>query len=593
MSNFTDIKAHALEMEIADAARNLMFGEMDALYWMTWKEERLFREQMKNIKITRSPLARNSLLGAMRLLTATDPVIEVPHDINDANAVRLSSKIEKFLNAMLFVSGRISGDPIHYDAVRSALLYSEVVIGINSTKDMAKMSTIPAVKRRMEDIANRTPYLFEVWQPSGCHSERDKFGLTSFLRKIDTTAGHIEDVYGKDGISALNSGKNRKGYHRHDQVTLCTYYDLKDVCIWLDGYENQVKEEEHGLPFIPVVAQTVEGSNLFSGTGYYRQEPFLYTLDKTNLVERQNGMLTTLYTMLFSIGANPMFADFTMNPETAPESDWTEPGGTMHYRNNERREVVSKQVIDPALMEGWQISQDLEAQSTIYKQTLGEPLGSNAPYSMVALLSQSGRLPLEATQRKTSWSLAEALEIALKWMKYDNVKGRAKYLSLSEELSPEDIDSDIDVTVTLEINMPTDRLQAANAANMLTQGDNPIVSQEWVRANILNIGQTEDMTKEIWGEKAKNIFFEKFMFDRLAELAQAKQMAMQPGMASGMPGMEGGQPPMPQPPMMPGMEGMPGQMGTPPMPPSPEQMPPQEPMPPMPPALAPQMPGGG
>lgn len=592
-TEFDQLKDHARTMETADTRRNTLFDAMDKLYWMIWNEEAAFKDQMKNIKVTRSPLARNSLLGAMRLLTASDPIIEVPHDINNQMANQQSSKIENFCKAMWFASGRISGDPLHYDVVRSALLYSEIVIAINSTRDMAKLATIPAVKRRMEDILEKTPYLFEVWSPKGCNYERDKFGLTAFHRKMDTTAGSIEDVYGKDGVAALLTNKNKKVYKRYDPVTLHVFYDLKDVCIWLDGYNEPIKEEEHGLPFIPVVAQTVEGSNLFAGDhNYYRQEPFLYTLDKTNLVERQNGMMTTLYTMLFAIGANPMFADFTVNPENAPEVDWSEPGGTVHYRTGERREVMSRQIIDPALMQAWEISQDLEAQSTIYKQTLGEPLGSNAPYSMVALLSQSGRLPLIATQRKSSWAIAEALEIALKWMKYDKLTGKAKYEKMSEEISPEDIDEDIDIKVVLEIEMPTDRLQAANAANMLAQGENPMVSQEWARVNILNIGQTEDMTREIWGEKATNIFFEKFMYEQLAMLAQMKQAAMQPMGASGMPGMPGQTGGMGPPPTMPQGGGMAPQMGTPPQPPSPEQMTPEQPIEPMTPIPPPMMPRG-
>jgi hypothetical protein len=372
------------------------------------------------------------------------------------------------------------------------------------------------------------------------------------------------------------------------------YYDLRDICFWMDGYDKEIKYEPHGLPLIPIVAQTVEGSRLFDGSDYYNQEPFLYTLQQTNLVERQNLMLTTLYTMLFAIGANPMFVDFTINPDEAPEADFTEPGGVIHYRVGESRVPMAKQIIDPSLMQGWEISQDLEAQSTIYKQTLGEPLGSNAPYSMVALLSQSGRLPLIATQRKASWAIAEALEIALKWMKSDRITATAKYETYTAELAPQDIPDDVDIRVQLEIEMPTDKLQAANAANMLAQGESPMVSKRWTREQILNIGQSEDMDREIWAEKAADIFATKFFYEQLIQLAQLKQMALMPGNMGGQPGAPAGQAPMGAPPAMPqaptspeeqGMppQGMPGapQSGTPPQPPSPEGVEPQTPYPPI------------
>lgn len=599
--SFDQMRKHAAEMESDDTKRNNMLNDMERLYWMHWDEERAVTDQMKNIKVTRSPLARNSIVGAMRLLTASDPVIEVPHDINNPQQVEQSSKTEKFLRAMWFASGRISGDPLHYDVVRSALLYSEVVIAINSTKDMARMSTIPAVKSRMEDIAEKTPYLFEVWSPKGTNTERDKFGVTAFHRKLDTTAGHIEDVYGEDGVAALKSNANNKLYSRSDKVTLHTFYDLRDICLWMDGRDKPIKFEPHGLPFIPIVAQTVEGSQLFKGSdSWYTQEPFLYTLQQTNLVERQNLMLTTMYTMLFAIGANPMFVETLHDPNNYPESDYTEPGGVIRYRIGETRVPMAKQIIDPSLMQGWEISQDLEAQSTIYKQTLGEPLGTNAPYSMVALLSQSGRLPLIATQRKAGWAIGEALEIAIKWMKKENVTGSAKYESMTAQLAPQDIPDNIDISVQLEINMPTDRLQAANAANMLAQGETPIVSKEWARSNVLNIGQSEDMDKEIWTEKAREIFFQKFMYEQLMELAQMKQAAMMPGNMGGQPGAPAGQPPMPQPGAMPqGMpvqrgapqQGMPPpQSGTPPQPNTPPGAEPIEPIEPIEPALSLQRP---
>ena len=338
------------------------------------------------------------------------------------------------------------------------------------------------------------------------------------------------------------------------------------------------------MPFIPVVDQIVEGSHLFDGNdNYHIQEPFLYTLDKTNLVERQNLMLTALYTMYFAIGANPLFVEYLINPDTPPDADYSEPGGVIRYRVNERREPMARQVIDPSFMQGWQISQDLEAQSTIYKQTLGEPLGTNAPYSMVALLSQSGRLPLIATQRKVGWAIAEALEIACKWLKADGRSATARYQTMVESIEPSDITSDIDINVQLEIETPMDKLQAANAANLLTQGDNPMVSQEWARENILNLGQSEDMTHKIWNEKAANVFFMKFLYEQLAQLAEAKQRAMMPGNAGGIPGAPAGQAPMPPPPQQAPMpeETPPPNFGTPPQPTGPNA--PVENIPPLPP----------
>ena len=85
---FKEVREDAAQMESDDSKRNKMYDAMDALYWMTWQEEKVVTDQMKNVKVTRSPLARNSIMGAMRLLTATEPTFSVPHDINNAAGSR-------------------------------------------------------------------------------------------------------------------------------------------------------------------------------------------------------------------------------------------------------------------------------------------------------------------------------------------------------------------------------------------------------------------------------------------------------------------------------------------------------------------------
>ena len=57
-----------------------------------------------------------------------------------------------------------------------------------------------------------------------------------------------------------------------------------------------------------------------------------------------------------------------------------------------------------------------------------------------------------------------------------------------------------------------------------------------MQENILKVGHPEDMTKEIWNEKVAAIFYQKFVFEQMAAIEQAKQMAMQPGAGGGMPG---------------------------------------------------------
>jgi len=538
-SEFDSAKAYAKELEQANSQRNEMYRAMDALYWMDWAEEAAVKKQLDNIKITRSPRARNAILGAKRLLTATDPIISIPYDINNAFAKDRSDKIEKFCKAMFFASGRYAGTPIHYDAVHSGLLYSDVVIGVDSVADLIEHASqnTPAIIARLEEIQNRTPYLFKIYNPKGCYVERDVIGVVAFYRKVETTVGAIEDNWGENGLKALRSHKDRKELVRNHTVTLNDYFDLKNRFLWMDNYDNPILEIEHGLPCIPVACGIAEGSTLFDLPEEQR-EPFLYTAWKSGIIDRESLILTYLYTMTFAIGANPMFVDYLQNPDDPHKVDYSVPGGTIHYRVGEKREIMTKNVIDPSMMEAWNIANELEMQSTLYRQALGEPVSSSTPYSSYALMSQSGRLPLIATQKMVGNVLAESLEIALRWMKKDGQKAVARYEKLSAEISPEDIDKTIDIKVQLEIELPQDRLQMANAANMLTQGEKPLMPQRWAREKILGEGQNADITREIWDEDTAAMFKKKYDLQKLMEIQQLEQMAMMPPnqTGSGMPG---------------------------------------------------------
>jgi hypothetical protein len=580
-------KEHAKELEQADATRNLMLEEMEKIYWMQWGEEGTVRNQMKNIKVTRSPRARNALIGAKRLLTSTDPVISVPFNINDMAAQEKSEQIKKFASAMLFASGRIAGTPIHLDAVHSALLYADIVIGINSTKEMLEQASRknPAIRARLEEIHNRTPILFEIYNPKGCHQERGVLGMTAFTRSVNTTVGAVQDLWGDDGLKALRSNKDKKILDRIQPVTLKDYYDLQNRFVWMDGYDKPIKEIVHKKPFIPVAYGIAEGSNLFDKPEEQR-EPFLWTAYKSGIIDRENLTLTTLYTMIFALGANPMFVDFLIDPDNPHPPDYSVPGGTVHYRIGEKREVMTKQIIDPAMMDGWNIANELEMQSTIYRQPLGEPVSASMPYSSLSVLTQSGRLPLIGPQRMAGNTIAEALEIALKWVKSEGVTARTQYKDVTAELSPDQIPDMLDIDVHLDVDLPQDQVAVANAANMLAQGDNPMVSHAWVLENMLHIGQPSEMMKQIWDEQTSSVFQKQYMYQQLAQLAQMQQMAMQPqgSMGSGVPG---GKPTpqipnqgaMPQPNFGTPAQPTPGQ-GPPPVPPvepMPSQMPNQIP----------------
>lgn len=534
MADFTEIVQASQQLIGNFAKRTDTFGQLEQMYFMDDEEIENISKRMDNGKLTISPDARNQLIGAVRLMIATDPQFSVPKDENEDIDDDTSGEIEKFASQMWNAAGRIYGVPIHYDAVLSALLYGEVHIAIKRTKDIVALSKGPADKRRKEKAYGRTPYMFEVWNPRDCYYEMDQFGLRSHFRRVTMTASRVIADWGEKAIPA------RYANNKSATVVLCEWWDLETHAVWVEGEKEPIQNVEHGLEFIPIVVQLGEGSwGLFSQAEAQAQ-PLLYGVAKSGLWKRQNLFLTNIFTNLNNFGLNPLYVYQANTPGKKLIIDWSSPGGIATLEQGEQLAPLNNQnLINPQVVQAMEITNNLMTESTIYKQVLGEPLGKNAPYSMVALLSQAGRLPLVSPQRRIGWAIAKAMEVALLWLKTDDEStSKVKYGTTTTEINTDDIPDDLELECLLEISLPQDNLQNANVAAALTQGDNPMVSHDWVRENVLKIGQPDEMQKQIWAEKVAAMFSQRFIQEQLQAMEQALAAAQAPPPESGM-GMEG------------------------------------------------------
>lgn len=534
---------HANYLRSAYGARNTLYDAMERMFLLQWDERERVQRTADNVKITLSPSARNTLLGAIRLLTATEPVISVPAVSDEVGAATASDELEKFTAAMWNAAGRVRGDPVHYDLVRSCMLFGEYHVAITSTADLVEMSKgrSKAEQARAEAVAERTPFLFEVWDPRCGYPEVDALGLRSFFREAVMTWGEVLAKYG-DLAKAVEKGRSA-----YEQVTLCCWWDTERAAVWVRGDEAPILQEALNLPALPVVAGLVEGGRLFSKVENQAQ-PFLYTIYQSGLWQRENLALTALYTNVFAVMANAMFLEEPPATGGRAETDWSVPGGRVVVPPGGRFAPLNLGV-SSGLREGLQVAQNLTQESTMYAQALGAPVNGPANYSMTALLAQGGRLPLTTAQRKASWAIGDVLRTALVMLRERSGTVRAKYEGPGAEIEAGNIPAGVEVRASLDVALPQDKLQAANIGRMLVEAG--LVSQRWSRENVLNIPAAADMTREIWGERAAEAMYMQYVKDQLAALAQqAQQQNLIP---SSFPGREGG-------PDGAGLTGMPGGM---------------------------------
>lgn len=491
---FDEIKARADQLVTDYSARDDLLEDMEKLLLLNWEKDKP-KVDHDALKLTISPDPANKLLGAQRLMIAAEPVMTVPYEENDATAKQVSEKLEKFGRIMWKSSGRISGAPLHNDAVLSALTYASVHIGLTSTQDLVEAATDDIYKARAEEFTKLTPILFDCWSPREGYPERDRFGLTGYLRRYKSTVRELKQEWGEDFTAILGNRKDEL------EVNVRDWYDLKWRCVYLEEHKGEPGYmAEHELGFVPVIEQITEGSRLFDKPEE-QIRPFLYTIFKTGLWNRQNLAMTALYTNIFALASAALFKHTA--PQGEPEKKLTidtsrvfnviemVPGETFEL-------MAAKGAIDPALISALELAERKGTESTIYSQALGEPLGAQAPFSMVALLHQAGRLPLVSPQKLTGWAIARAMEMAFKWIKKEGKAAKTYNMGQGSEITSGDIPDVIHFKVQLDIDLPMDLRQMGQVADNIVKGK--MASRRWAREKLLKIGQSDEMDEEIWSE---------------------------------------------------------------------------------------------
>ena len=242
-------------------------------------------------------------------------------------------------------------------------------------------------------------------------------------------------------------------------------------------------------------------------------------------------------------------------------------GGLITIEKGEQFRALDKHPVDPIIQESLGMLDNYISESTIYKQALGQPLGNgNAPFSAVSLMNQVGRLPLNPIQKMCGSSFAKVMELCLLMVK--NGIGGSKIKATNKtghlevlQLQKADIPDGLTINCNVDIDLPQDDRQNAAVAGQLSGGPAPMASRRWVRENLLHIGQSAMMDKEIQKERYLDMMAAKYFQEQQQAMQQQQQQAQQqPGQMP--PGAPGQQPPMsPQmPPDQMGQQGLPPEL---------------------------------
>jgi hypothetical protein len=549
LAKWEEIRVDALKLRTDHSKRDALFVECEDAYFMDWQDSER-AGLADDVKLTISPEGAIGLVGALRLMIATDPQFEIPFDKNSGQAKATSAQVEKMARIMWQSSGRLAQQPVHFDAALSALMYAEAHILVTRLADMLLVAS-DEDKARITEAVGDTPYIFECLNPHGGYPFWDRLGLRIYHQHLTTTAGRVMDDFGEAAEAVLAGEKRGK------ELTLGRWWDGIWHVVWVEGAGGAGAGEpilmaKHGLRRIPIAAQITEGSRLFWQPERQRR-PFLYSMIKSGMWNRANLALTVMYTALFAIGANPMFVYQANEAGKKLTPDWSVMGGFYNIGPNESIQPLAKNAIDASLSQGLEIANKSIQDVTIYRQALGQPMGAQAPYSMVALLHQAGRLPLVSTQRLGGWAIGTAAKIALLWLKDEAKTYSVKNLTGEYTFDPSLIPERFEIEARLDLALPQDMQTMVTQAMAATGGERPLASRRWAREKLMNVQDSDAMDDEIMGERAMDARFTDKLQENLAAIRarqeqetaarMAKARAMTGGGASGtpVPGGAGGQ----------------------------------------------------
>lgn len=554
--DFDAIKKRAGEIESQHATKLELFKRYREIYFMdnaaTPKNAGVDRNDWK---ITTSPSGRNEVTGMKRLMDTGEIHVTIKSGGEDYHA---SDKLEAGLKTILRVSGEMKRARVEKDANLSAVLWGPVILRAESTADLVTAQKKPAYKKRLQQVQRRSPFIITCLNAEESFPDWGKYGLLAHVEKYTMRGAELKEVW-----SMANCENNRE-YVIHD------YIDLENRVVWADGIDQPLYKGPHNMTDLNIAVRYTGGSSLFYEPEQQLQS-FLYAKAKGELDKRENLLLTYIFTSLYQQGL-PGRTMLIQNTEgTQPTVDIDYGAGVKRIVvTGAKAELVDMQVVDGDIIQVKGMLDELSGDSTIRGQTLGENI-SGATFSALAMLSSAGKLPMIDPQEAVQQAFSDIFLHVLTRIRDEGLE--------NEIIQPADIPDDVEVEVRIEAKLPQDNLRNAQVAGML--GDK--VSDEWIHTNLLQIGDTEEMHKQIFKEQIK-----KAMIAKLSQDPQYIDQFLQSVMGTPKP------PPQQQPPQQPPVGAMPqAPQGQPPMPP--EGMPGPEMMggPQMPPDLAAMMQQGG
>lgn len=472
------------DMIEANRERDELFERVDNMVHLNYELPREVRHLAGVHKVT-STEPFDAVMAAVRVLSATGPLIKIQPLSGDRENIEQAETWEQVASWWFHNLNRRRGSTVLRDLVRSAVMYDEICVQTIYLPHQDR--ALRALRGEAGQRAMRKgPFAFNVYNPRNVYTMHGDTGIEGVLLRRQVPAWKVVKFWGdraaglRDKLNMLQEDVGSTDAFQ--TVTVYDYIDDKTRAVWVVPSEHNiymspastdavdiVAPMAHELPFIPWISM-VGGSNLEEENTEHARMPMLYSVAQSDQWETLNVAETLVMSRALALAAKPAEQIEGPDPDSV-ETDYTDIGG---------RRIVppghSAQDLPPPQLDGGLLALADRVAQRVEASTVSRVLSGSAPasssFSSLNLLTQTAVGAITPYKVLAEMALAEGVSQMFQWVAevetepiiaYGSNRELGQVLIYPDELPVEHLY----VEVQLEPDVPTDRLQRANTAQLL------------------------------------------------------------------------------------------------------------------------------
>lgn len=473
-----------LSRDIIDANqdRNRMLEAMDGYYQSKWElPQPMSRMQHIHKVVTTDP--HDAVRAGTRVLSALTPNIKIAPLVNDeANRIK-ANEWEQVLKWYFINASMRRRATVLSDMVMSALLYDMIAVQISYLPYQAKVERVikldsPRYKMRMRN----GPFVITVHNPQNVYPIESAVGLEAV---VSTKLMRTHEVYSEWGdlATGLRDTIGNSAETQMEWVTVFDYWDNEQRYVWgvpgqtsymntpnASGGIDILSPTEHELGWIPWAVR--QGGTMLFNSSEHRLNPMLYSVYQSGQWETQNIAETLAISEIISYAQAPRGVVSGPTPDGVIR-DFGEPGNMIwempghQYRPEQPPQMDSNlfTVVD-------RVSNRID-KSTVARILQNADIAPNTAFSTLNLATQTALGSLKPYKHLTEVGVSDVITLMLLWIQQDGeiVSGYgadANFQGQQITINPDEIDpASLYIDVSLDPDVPTDRLQRINAGRIL------------------------------------------------------------------------------------------------------------------------------